>query len=73
METYLNFATYNEPSKSYISKTHGEEAMELDSINVSTKLNDAEELETQQLLENNSFINKGKRTTASSGYHKICV
>ena len=55
-----------------VPNTH-EEAMELDRINGNTKWYDAEQLETSQLLEYSTFIDKGKGAQAPMGYQKIKV
>ena len=55
-----------------IPNTH-EEAMELDRINGNTKWYDAEQLETSQLLEYETFIDKGKGGKPPIGYQKIRV
>jgi hypothetical protein len=53
-----------------VPRTH-EQAMELDKKNGNTKWQDAEEIERQQLLEYQTFIDKGKGSEAPVGYKKI--
>jgi hypothetical protein len=47
------------------------QAMALDTANGNTKWQDAEEVEKGQLLEYNTFINRGKGGAAPNGYKKI--
>jgi hypothetical protein len=53
-----------------VPRTH-EQAMELDKKNGNTKWQDAEAIERQQLLEYQTFIDKGKGSEAPVGYKKI--
>ena len=53
-----------------VPRTHAQ-AVELDRINGNTKWQDAEETEMRQLIEYQTFVDKGKGGEAPAGYKKI--
>ena len=55
----------------FLVPNNHKEAMELDQINGNTKWRDAEILEVAQLIELNTFIDKGIGKASPEGYHKI--